>query len=62
MSDAICQTPARSLTDPENTVYMDLKDGRVVIQMLPDIAPKHVARVKQLIHARGSMTARRSIA
>jgi peptidylprolyl isomerase len=34
--------------DPENTLYMDLKDGRVVIQLLPDLAPKHVARVKEL--------------
>jgi peptidylprolyl isomerase len=34
--------------DPQNTVYMDLKDGRVVIQLLPDIAPKHVERVKTL--------------
>ena len=34
--------------DPENTLYMDLKDGRVVIQLFPDIAPKHVARVKTL--------------
>jgi peptidylprolyl isomerase len=35
-------------TDPQNTVYMDLPTGRVVIQLLPDIAPKHVARVKEL--------------
>jgi peptidylprolyl isomerase len=34
--------------DPENTVYMDLKGGRVVIQLLPDLAPKAVARVKEL--------------
>ena len=34
--------------DPENTVYLDLKDGRVVIQLLPELAPKHVARVKEL--------------
>jgi peptidylprolyl isomerase len=34
--------------DLENELYMDLKDGRVVIQLLPDIAPKHVARVKEL--------------
>jgi peptidylprolyl isomerase len=34
--------------DLENTLYMDLKDGRVVIELLPDIAPKHVARVKEL--------------
>lgn len=34
--------------DPENTLYMDLKQGRVVIQMFPDIAPKAVERVKTL--------------
>jgi peptidylprolyl isomerase len=35
-------------TDPENTIYLDLKQGRVVIQLLPDIAPKHVERIKTL--------------
>lgn len=35
--------------DPENTLYLDLKDGRVVIQLKPDLAPEHVARVKQLV-------------
>jgi len=49
MSDASAQTPAKP-SDPDNTVYMDLPGGRVVIQLLPDIAPQHVARVKQLIH------------
>ncbi len=34
--------------DPENTLYMDLKDGRVEIALRPDLAPKHVERVKQL--------------
>jgi peptidylprolyl isomerase len=34
--------------DLENTIYLDLKDGRVVIQLLAEIAPKHVARVKEL--------------
>lgn len=34
--------------DLENTLYMDLKDGRVVIEMRPDLAPKHVARIKEL--------------
>ena len=34
--------------DLENTLYIDLKDGRVVIQMFPDVAPKHVERIKQL--------------
>jgi peptidylprolyl isomerase len=42
---ALAQAPQ---LDPENTLYLDLKDGRVVIQLLPQIAPKHVARVKEL--------------
>lgn len=32
----------------ENTLYLELKDGRVVIQLFPDLAPKHVARIKEL--------------
>jgi peptidylprolyl isomerase len=36
--------------DPNNTIYMDLKGGRVVIELLPDIAPQAVARVKELCH------------
>jgi peptidylprolyl isomerase len=39
---------AADKSDPENTLYLDLKDGRVTIQLMPDIAPKHVERVKQL--------------
>jgi peptidylprolyl isomerase len=39
---------ASAQTDPENTIYLDLKDGRVVIELLPDLAPKHVERVKEL--------------
>jgi peptidylprolyl isomerase len=35
--------------DLENTLYLDLKDGRVVIQLRPDLAPKHVARIKELV-------------
>ena len=34
--------------DKENTLYLDLKDGRVVIELLPKKAPKHVARIKEL--------------
>jgi peptidylprolyl isomerase len=39
---------AQPKLDPENTLYMDLKQGRVVIQLLPDIAPKTVAQIKTL--------------
>ncbi len=35
--------------DLENTLYLDLKDGRVVIEMRPDLAPKHVKRIKELV-------------
>ena len=34
--------------DKENTLYIDLKDGRVVIEMRPDLAPNHVAQIKKL--------------
>lgn len=34
--------------DLENYLYIDLKGGRVVIEMLPQIAPKHVERLKAL--------------
>jgi|TARA_A100001037_G_scaffold94445_1_gene85895 peptidylprolyl isomerase len=34
--------------DLENTLYLETKDGRVVIEMRPDLAPNHVARIKEL--------------
>lgn len=34
--------------DLENTLYLDLKDGRVEIRLRPDLAPNHVERIKQL--------------
>jgi peptidylprolyl isomerase len=34
--------------DPENTLYMDLDYGRVVIELRPDLAPGHVSRIKEL--------------
>ena len=39
---------AQPALDPENTMYMDLNQGRVVIQMFPDLAPETVARIKTL--------------
>lgn len=39
---------AAQSSDPENTLYMDLDSGRVVIRLRPDLAPNHVARIKQL--------------
>jgi peptidylprolyl isomerase len=38
-------------TDPENTLVIALKGGEVRIQLLPDVAPKHVERIKALAQA-----------
>ncbi len=34
--------------DPENTIVMETTKGNVVIQLFPDVAPAHVARIKDL--------------
>lgn len=34
--------------DPKNTLQIDLKDGKVLIALRPDLAPKHVERIKTL--------------
>ncbi len=36
---------------PENKLIITLKDGDVVIELLPDVAPNHVARIKELAQA-----------
>ena len=36
------------IKDPENTILLELKDGTVVIELLPDVAPKHAERMKEL--------------
>ena len=41
--DAAWRTP-----DPENTLYIDTKHGRIVVELYPELAPGHVARIKQL--------------
>jgi len=38
-----------AIKDPENTLLMDITHGKVVIEMLPDVAPGHVARIKELV-------------
>jgi cyclophilin family peptidyl-prolyl cis-trans isomerase len=35
--------------DPENTLHLDIKAGRVVIQLRPDLAPAHVEQIKTLV-------------
>ncbi|MEJ6388914.1 peptidylprolyl isomerase [Gymnodinialimonas ulvae] len=36
------------IKDPENTILMELKGGTVTIELLPDVAPAHVERMKEL--------------
>ena len=39
------------IKDPENTIIIELKDGPVTIELLPDVAPKHIERMKELARA-----------
>jgi peptidylprolyl isomerase len=43
---ALAQAPAAN--DPQNTVYLETKNGRIVIKLRNDLAPGHAARIKQL--------------
>ncbi len=36
------------IKDPENTILMELKGGTVTIELLPDVAPEHAKRMKEL--------------
>ena len=36
------------IKDPENTLVMEITHGPVVIELRPDLAPNHVARIKEL--------------
>src|SRR5476651_1099402 len=52
MADVIAASKSsdwRSL-DPQNTLYLELPTGRVLIELNPTFAPKHVANIKALVH------------
>ncbi len=40
--------PLPAGVDPQNTILIDTKHGRIVIKLRNDIAPKHAERIKQL--------------
>jgi peptidylprolyl isomerase len=48
LTSALAIVSARAAS-PENTLYLDLKDGRAVIELRPDLAPKHIQRIKTLV-------------
>ena len=37
------------MPENDNLIHLELKTGRVVIELRPDLAPNHVARIKELI-------------
>jgi peptidylprolyl isomerase len=45
---AVTASSRAQAPDPQNTLAIELKGGRVLIKLRPDLAPKHVERVKQL--------------
>src|SRR5688572_8236557 len=38
--------------DPENTLYMELAGGRVVIELAPEFAPQHLANIRTLVRGK----------
>jgi peptidylprolyl isomerase len=45
---AIAQTKLPAGLDPQNTILLDTKNGRIVIKLRNDLAPKHAERIKLL--------------
>jgi peptidylprolyl isomerase len=42
------EDPMAAIKDPENTLIVETTQGKVVIQLRPDLAPNHVAHIKKL--------------
>lgn len=53
MQEILDQSPASDWRpiDPENTIYMDLPNGRVIIEMSPSYTPRHAANIRALARA-----------
>jgi peptidylprolyl isomerase len=53
VADLLSGSPAQDwrAPDAENTLYMQLPRGRVVIELAPQVAPQHVANIKALARA-----------
>ncbi len=39
------------IPDPENTVLIELKNGTVTVELMPEVAPRHCERIKALSRA-----------
>jgi peptidylprolyl isomerase len=53
VADLLAGSPAADwrVPDADRTLYLDLKSGRVVIELAPEVAPLHVANIKTLVRA-----------
>lgn len=53
MGEILDQSPASDWrrVEPENTIYMDLPAGRVIIELAPEYAPNHAANIRALARA-----------
>jgi cyclophilin family peptidyl-prolyl cis-trans isomerase len=49
---ALASPALAQASDPENTLILELPAGRVTIQLLPELAPRHVERIKTLARQR----------
>src|SRR5262245_51292665 len=45
---ALASVSLAQAPDPQNTLVIELKTGRVLVKLRPDLAPKHVERIKML--------------
>ena len=45
---AAVAAPVPAGLDPQNTIFLDTRYGRVIIRLRPELAPKHVERIKIL--------------
>ena len=48
LSMTLATNGAEAAPDPENVLVMELAHGAVIIEMLPEVAPRHVARIREL--------------
>lgn len=53
MADLLAQSPSSDwrLLDPQNTIYLDLPSGRVIIELAADYAPNHADNIRALARA-----------
>jgi peptidylprolyl isomerase len=53
VQEILDQSPASDWRplDPENTIYMELERGRVIIELAPEYAPNHAANIRALARA-----------